>query len=102
MNPTTHAQRLTRNYYENMVPLPRRISIAPAHARGVPEAALRKGLRSVHALLSETYLLASKSPEAFHLPKYPDDLPRAGGHHGAASRGFGRLTKLKCRQCSRA
>lgn len=94
MTATTYAQRLARNCYENMVPLPRRINTAPAHARGIQKAALTKGLRAVHALLAETYLLALQSPDVFHLAPYPDALPRAGGHYGGASRSFGRLAKL--------
>ena len=94
MTAATYAQRIARNHYENMVAAPRRIRIAPVHTHGIHEAALRKGLRSVHALLSETYLLAANSPGAFHLPTYPDALPRSGGHYGGASRSFGRLTKL--------
>ncbi|MBT3374698.1 MAG: hypothetical protein HN742_28670 [Lentisphaerae bacterium] len=94
MSTLTYAQRIARNHYQNMVALPRRISIAPVHARGIDKAALNGGLRSVHALVSETYLLAARSPGAFHLPTYPDALPRAGGQYGGASRSFRRLPKL--------
>ena len=94
MAPPTYAQRIARNYYQNMVPLPGRLTIAPAHARGTGKTRLPKGLKSLHAFMSETYLLTSKSPDAFHLPPFPDALPRAGREYGSASRSFARLPRL--------
>ena len=94
MTQATYAQRIARNYYENMVPLPRRLDIAPAHAEGTDKTKLAKGPKSLHALMAETYRLAGQSPDAFHLPSSPDVKPRAGKDYGWASRSFARLPRL--------
>ena len=53
MAPPTYAQRIARNYYQNMVPLPGRLTIAPAHARGTGKTRLPKGLKSLHAFMRD-------------------------------------------------
>lgn len=90
----TYAQRIARNYYENVVPLPRDLRLAPSYAKGAGRPDLTTGLKSLHDLLLKTYLLASTSPETYHLPLSPDAEPRTGKEYYGATRSVARLPRV--------